>query len=319
MLANMKARRHLSLAGGVSAFLMCAAATPTPTPSSPASGDRGLAVVHVGPRSVSVQELRARLALVPSVQKRALGATDDERRERFVNEIIVPDALFALEAGRIHLAEQPAVRARLNGVLRDALVLEFGHELERARAVTEVEIERYFDEHRDEFSVPKRLHAWWIVVDSAELARTILSETQGVAGLRRWTELARRHSTDRATRMRSGDLGFVDATGQSSIPSVRVPPEVYSAAEAVADGAVVPKPVEVSGRFAVVWRRGSSPARDVEPKDVKLRIGRALLERRVQEQVQTKLQELRRQHVRDLRVSLLSELPGSDPSSTTQR
>lgn len=275
--------------------------------------------MHVGPRSFSVDELRARLAIVPSVQKRALGKNDDERRERFVNEVIVPEALFALEAERTRLAEQPGVQGRLKGVLRDALVREFGGELERQQAVTPVEIETYFNEHRAEFSVPKRLRVWWIVVDGSELAQSILSETRGVSGLRRWTELARQHSTDRATRMRSGDLGFVDATGQSSIPSVRVPPEVYAAADTVADGAIVPQPVGVSGRFAAIWRRGSSPAQNVELKDVERRIARALVERRVQELVQRTLQALRRQYVRDLRASLLSELPGSGPSSTKQR
>jgi hypothetical protein len=317
MLANMKARRHPSLAAGVSALLMCVAATGTP--SSSAARDGGLAAVHVGPRSVSVEELRARLALVPSVQRRVLGTNDDERRERFVNEVVVPEVLFALEVERTRLTEQPGVQARLKGVLRDVFVLELSRELERQQAVTPTEIQTYFNEHRAEFSVPKRLHAWWIVVDSSELAQRILSETRGVAGLQRWKELARQHSTDRATRMRSGDLGFVDAAGQSSIPNVRVPPEVYSAADTVADGALVPKPVEVSGRFAVIWRRGSSPGRKVELEDVAPRISRALMERRLHKQLQTELQALRKRYVRDLRTSLLSELPGSGPSATTRR
>jgi hypothetical protein len=316
MLDSMTSRQHLSSLAGLSAFLVCVAAAPAPSSSAP--HDRGLAAVRVGPRTVSVDELQARLQLVPSVQRRALGSSDDQRRERFVNEVVVPEALFALEAERTRLPEQPEVQARLEGVLRDAVVLELSRELERQRAVTPDEVQRYYREHRSEFSRPKRIHAWWIVVDSPELAQKVLAETRGVAGLRRWTDLARQYSTDRATRMRSGDLGFLDATGQSSIPNVRVPAEIYAAADAVADGALVPKPVEVSGRRAIVWRRGSSPGQEVELKDVEARIGRALMERRVQEQLQTDLRALRRQYVRDLRANLLSELPGSKSSPAAE-
>jgi hypothetical protein len=301
---------------GVTVFLLCVAATPT---SSSGRGDSARAAVHVGPRSVAVGELQARLELVPSIQKRALGATDDERRARFVNEVVVPESLFALEAERTRLSEQPAVRARLNGVLRDALMLDLGQQLARERAVTQIEVERYFAEHRAEFSVPKRLRAWWIVVDSSELAQRILSETRGVAGVKRWTELARQHSTDRATRMRSGDLGFINASGQSSVPNVRVSPEVYAAADGVVDGAIVPKPVEVSGRFAVIWRRGSSPARTVELEDVQPRIERALMERLVAQRLDATLETLRKQHVRDVRAGLVMELPRSSAPATPER
>jgi hypothetical protein len=211
------------------------------------------------------------------------------------------------------------VRARLNGVLRDALTLELGRELAHEQAISHVEVEQYFDEHRAEFSVPKRLRAWWIVVDDFELAQKILSETRGVDGLRRWKQLARQHSTDHATRMRSGDLAFIDATGQSSVPTVRVTPEVYTAADTVPDGAIVPKPVEVSGQFAVVWRRGSSPARSVGLEQVRPRIERALMERRVNQRLSALLKELRRQHVSDLRASLISKLPAPRPFSTAGR
>lgn len=306
--------RPLELLAGVTVLLLCAAATPA---RSPGSSTSPRAAMHVGPRSVTVEELQTRLDLVPALQKRALGATDDERRARFVNDVVVPESLFALESERSRLVEQPAVRARLNGVLRDALMLDLGREVAREQSVTQVEVEQYFAEHRAEFSVPKRLRAWWIVVDSSELAQKVLSETRGVAGVKRWNELARQHSTDRATRMRSGDLGFIDATGQSSVPNVRVSPEVYAAADGVLDGAIVPKPVEVSGRFAVIWRRGSSAARTVELEAVRPRIERALHERRVAQRLETLLEQLRKQHVRDLRAGLVLELPvsGAPPAA----
>lgn len=99
-----------------------------------------------------------------------------------------------------------------------------------------------------------------ILVPDPLLAHELLSQLQPLDP-KRWQALARQHSVDRATYLRAGDLGFVDPSGQTHRPQVRVASALYHAAMAVADGELVPAPVPEGRAWAVVWRRGSRPRR----------------------------------------------------------
>jgi peptidyl-prolyl cis-trans isomerase C len=108
--------------------------------------------------------------------------------------------------------------------------------------------------------------------------------------------------------MRGGDLGFVRADGTTDVPRVRVDPGLYAAAEKVKDGEVVAEPVREGNQWAAVWRRGSLPEikRTIEQEE--RAITQVLTRKKLDERRTSLLEQLRKQHVRDVNESLLDGL-----------
>ena len=91
--------------------------------------------------------------------------------------------------------------------------------------------------------------------------------------------------------------------GDTDTPRVRVDPALFRAAQAVKDGQFVPEPVKEGEKFAVVWRRGSLPAkaRTVEQERESMQ---NLLERRRADDAHAALVlKLRAEFVKDEHVS----------------
>jgi peptidyl-prolyl cis-trans isomerase C len=89
---------------------------------------------------------------------------------------------------------------------RDRLLAEryVVHKLGVPAAPTKEEVKEYYGEHRAEFDQPEMVHAWQIVVSSAEEAKSLLDQIRNGAS---FEELARKHSESPDGR-KGGDLGF---------------------------------------------------------------------------------------------------------------
>ena len=122
------------------------------------------------------------------------------------------------------------------------------------------EIAGFYAQNLARFDTPERIGVFRILCSSEAEAKEVIAVARGSSGLTRWKELARDKSLDKATAYRSGNLGFLAADGTSSEVSVRVDPALFAAASRVRDGEIVAEPVAEGPAFAVVWRRGSTPA-----------------------------------------------------------
>lgn len=271
------------------------------------------AVVRVGSVLVDRGRFVRRISAMPALQRRAFGGAASEGLRAFVARVVVPEALQLAEAQRRGLAGRPRFVAERRELLRSALLEELRDEVHREHPVTAAEAKRYFEAHRADFEQPLRLRLWRIVVDSEGLARKIIAEAAGVRGDQRWRALAREHSLDAATKLRGGDLGFVDPEGRSEQPRVRVDAACYRAALGVADGELVPEPLTSGAQFVVLWRRGSRPAASIPFQEVSDAIRERLLFERVSLARDALLKGLRGQHLSEYRPEATSALP---PSAT---
>jgi peptidyl-prolyl cis-trans isomerase C len=132
----------------------------------------------------------------------------------------------------------------------------------------EAAIDAYLAVHSSEWKSPQRLRVFRILVATREQAAQLIAELadKPIADFR---AAARTHSLDRTSHERGGDLGFVAADGSTYIPTVTVEPALYAAAIQVEEGAFVPVPVAEGPHFAVVWRRGSLPAQELDPPEAR--------------------------------------------------
>jgi peptidyl-prolyl cis-trans isomerase C len=217
-------------------------------------------VATIGRSQLTTRDIERRLTALPAFQLTALAGTVEAAKRRYVQEVLVRELLLDQAASDEKLEQDQAVAEQVRARLAEALVTELERELERDRPVTDEEVHRAFEAEQASLGAPRRLRVFRILVGDEAEARKLIGEAHGTAGLTKWATLARERSLDKATNMRSGDLGFVRPDGSTDVPGLRVDPALFSAAERVADGALVPDPVKESDQFAVIWRRGSLPA-----------------------------------------------------------
>jgi hypothetical protein len=245
----------------------------------------GALVLRAGSVSVDAQAFSRRMALLSPTQLAALGARWAEQRRRFLDEVLIPEALLEGQA-----RQSPALSTAADAALAQALLTDL---LARARdQVTEAELASYYEQHRDQFETPSSILIWRIRVPSEPRARELIAQlrTPNSADFRR---LAREHSSDSATAMRGGSLGYVASDGQSHLPEVRVSPALFAAASRVKDGELVGEPVVEGAELAVVWRRATRPAQAQSLADAAEEVAALLAEEKLGVETRALLERLR--------------------------
>lgn len=272
--------------------------------SPPAPAGKSDVALTVGESSMTVAEIERRLSSIPHFQLAQFGKTPAEIRKGFVEKVLVPELLYVEEARRRKLEAAPGTRDRIRDALRQATEMELR---EAANSVSPEEIKSYYDENRHRFNTPRRIKLWRILVRDEASAKKILGAVKGseLEGANRWNKHARDDSIDKSTNMRDGDLGFVSPDGQTEMPQLRVDPALFTAAEKVKDGELVPEPVREGDKHAVVWRRGSMEAVHRTLEQEKGPIRQVLRRKKLETAMTELLTRLREQHVRGVSEALL--------------
>lgn len=277
-------------------------------PSAAADGDNGGdVVVTVGSSTMTVAELQRRLSAFQPFQLTGLGKTPEEVKKNFIDTAVLPEMLYAEEARRRKLEDEPGVADRLRDVYRAVLQNRLEESIAKDHAVTIQEIKQYYDENKERFNTPRRIKIWRILVADEATAKKMLDSIKaaGAQGLTRWGELSRKESLDKATGMRDGTLGFVEPDGKTDMPEVRVDPALFAAADKVKDGELVPDPVKEGERWALIWRRGSMEAvhRSVAQEEKAIR--QVLMRKKREEAMRELLERLEKEYVKDENPELL--------------
>jgi peptidyl-prolyl cis-trans isomerase C len=268
-------------------------------------------VLSVGSEAADVATVTRAIQRVPAFQWAELGADDSARRRAVVDRLLVPELQGLAEARARGLDKRPRTLDRLRELYARAMDAQLTRDSAAQQPVTDVDVQKYFDEHRDRFETPRRIRIWRILVSDIELAKKIIVESQGATGPAKWRNFARDSSLDAATKFRDGDLGFVRPDGSTDTPQLRVDPALFVAVDKLAEGQLAPEPLPVSGGFAVVWRRGSLPpiARTVAQEAPAIRT--LLARQRLENARQTLVAELRKKSLKVFDTQLLETLPDS--------
>ena len=262
-----------------------------------ASVTESTVVATVGTRRVTADELARRIAALPPFQLRTFGRSDDEVRRNFLERVVIREALLAEGAVDKHLAEREDVMERIRGALESALFERLRAEALRQSPVTDAEVKQYYDANPTKFHAPLRIAVSRILVEKREEAASIIQEFLADPTAKRWLDLARDKSLDKATSMRGGNLGFVSPDGTTDEPGLKVDRAILSAAAKIADGKIVPEPVEDGGRYAVVYRRQSMRATDRSLELEASSIRQVLAHEKVEKYMTALLERLRSAHM----------------------
>jgi len=265
-------------------------------------------VAKVGTRVFTISEVERRIATVPAFQLRYFGKSPEEIRRRFVEETLVKDALLVQGAEAEKLSDTIEVAERIRGVLRAALIKKITDEAEAAGPVTDEEVKAYYEANLSKYHAPPRIVLWRITLATREEAQSVIDKVKTDLSPKKWNEIAREQSLDKATNMRGGNLGFVEPNGTTSDPNLKVDAALVTAADKVKDGELVQEPVADDGKWSVVWRRQSMKAvdRPLEMEATQIRI--TLMRQRADKRVADTLAELRKKSVSETNADLLELL-----------
>ncbi len=265
-------------------------------------------VVSVGDSALDASTVANRLSRTPDYQLARYGKTPEAARKAFVDQVLVPELLFAEEGKRRKLDQSPGLHDKVLSVLKDALERGLREEVMQKTPVTPDEIKTYFEGNKERFEVPRRIRLWKILVKDEQTARKIIADARGTDALKKWSQFARENSLDKATALRNGDLGMVRPDGSTDAPRVKVRPEIVAAAEKLKDGQLSTEPVPEGDGFAVLWRRGTMPEtkRTLAQEQSSIR---QLLERRRAEEARTALlASLKQRDVKEQHAELLEHI-----------
>ncbi len=267
---------------------------------------RDAPVATVGSKTITAGELETRLAAVPRFQLSAFGDTPDVIRHRFLNEVLVPDALLAMGAEAQHMDRDPQAQGGITRALANATVRALRTANGSAKDISMEDVNRFYTANKARYDTPDRYQVWRILCRTREEAVAVILAAKKDLTVQTWSALARDHSIDEATNQRGGNLGFLSLDGSSNEAGVRADPAVVKAAAAVKDAEIVPNPVAEGPNFAIVWHKTTVPAMHRTVDDVAAQIRDTLWKQRDEQSVRKLVADLRARDLKELNEGLLN-------------
>lgn len=264
-------------------------------------------VARVGAQTITAGELTRRMLQIPPFQLKSFGKTEDEIKKNFLERVMVRDLLLARGSLDQKLDTQENVEDRVRATLRSAMLQQIRIEVQ-ATPVSQEDVKKYYDENIEKFRAPERIAIWRILVEKKEDGAKIIEEVKKDNSVKKWSDLARDKSLDKATNMRGGNLGYVDPDGKTTDALIVVDKAVLDAAHALKDAELAPEPVKEGDKWAVVWRRQTMKAVSRSLEDEAPGIRQTLARQHVEERLKEVLEKARAEQVHDLKVEMVDDV-----------
>lgn len=277
------------------------AQTANPVPAPPPTPGPSVVVARVGEQTITSDQVEKLAKSIPPYQLKRMGTAEEVARK--ITESLVAQLLAEQGAMADELHERLDVAQRIRSIYGSALLQDVQQNASEA-AVTDAEIEAFYEANREHYRSEERIRVWQIVVATEAEAKAILKTIKSDAKyaedpVKAWDELARTKSLDKGTAMRKGDLGFMRPDGSTAHRDVAFPAEVYAAVAKIQDGEVVAEPVKIQNDWLILQRRGSvkTPERSLEQEKATIR--GMLAKKKVRDVGGALITELRGKHLTD--------------------
>jgi peptidyl-prolyl cis-trans isomerase C len=161
-------------------------------------------LARVRGRKITLKEFQERIVGIPSYYRGFL-ATVNGKMELL--DGMIAEAVLIEKAKEEGLHRKEEINSRLR-IAEDRVLLEaMVQELQKGRiAVSDEEVEDYFEKHKEEFSNPEQVRVSHILVRTKSEAQKILDELRGGAS---FEKLVQEYSIDSITALKGGDLGYI--------------------------------------------------------------------------------------------------------------
>jgi len=207
--------------------------------------------------------------------------TSLEQKKEFL-ESLVRFEVLAKEAYRRGLDKDPEVIRTMKQVMIQKLMRDEFDAKVTADSVTDAEMKAYYDANLAEYVKPEEVRVSAIILKNRAQAERVLIEAKGDAGKtnKGFRDLVMKYSTDEETKLRGGDLRYLD------MKTTDVPPAVIKGAFALMNtGDVSPVVDAGNGTFYILKQTGRRKSMTKSFDDAKPQIRNKLFrEKRLQAQ-----------------------------------
>jgi parvulin-like peptidyl-prolyl isomerase len=294
-----------------------ASASARPTGISPELAQRVLA--KVGDRAITLGDYAATLERMDSFERLRYQSAD--RRKQLLEELIDLE-LLAAEARRRGLDKQPETQERVRQMLRDELLAQVRASAPAPADISEADVRKYYEAHRDDFREPERRRVAHIVVGSEAEAKTVLEKAL-TASPAEWGKLVAEKSRDARSKPSAGmpvelagDLGIVGPPGHARGQNPAVPEPLRAAVfEIEKVGGVLGRPIAVGGLFHIVRMTSKTDARDRSYADAERSIRVALVQEQIRAREAELEAELKKKYPVTIDEAQLAKIPLPAPSA----
>ncbi|MFC2149259.1 peptidylprolyl isomerase [Candidatus Auribacterota bacterium] len=160
------------------------------------------AIATVNNSKITVADFQSILGKVPPNYRKFIV----NQKNRVVDDLIKQELLFQA-AEKLDLGKDKEVLKSIEGLKKQIMVQRYIQlEVVDKVKVTDQEIKKYYQSHKEEFNLPERVRAAHILVKNEDEAKKILDKLNNGAD---FAKLAAEHSID-PSKLKGGDLGFFE-------------------------------------------------------------------------------------------------------------
>jgi peptidyl-prolyl cis-trans isomerase C len=266
-------------------------------PAGSAAGAKDV-VATVGNEKITLNEVDEKIAKMPPYYQSML----KDRKKELVEDLVL-EKLFYNEAKVKGLENDKEVKELLAEARKKIIISKFiKDEIENKAAITDKEVQDYYDSHKEEFSIPERWRASHILVKTEQEAKGILDE---LSKGKSFEELAKEKSQDVSAK-KGGDLGYF-AKGQM-VPEFE---EAVIKLEVGQTSGIV----KTQFGYHVIRLTDKKPPEAQQLKDVEARIKNELLTKKRREIFDKLVADLKSRTKTTINESLLSPPPAAKPNA----
>ncbi|HKU44660.1 MAG TPA: peptidyl-prolyl cis-trans isomerase [Polyangiales bacterium] len=175
------------------------------------------------------------------------------------------------------------------------------------KTVPAAAVQKYYDEHIDEFVRPELRRASLVLVPTEAEANGLLEQAKA-ADARGFRELARLHSKDETSRLRGGDLRYFDAKGKPDDGETPLDAALVKPVFALKDIGDTTGVVKTTAGFAILKLTGLRAAHAESAKQADERIRMRLWREQREAAIDAMLVELRQQYKPVLHPELIDSI-----------
>ena len=187
------------------------------------------------------------------------------QQKQMLDKLIERELLVDV-ASKAGVEKDPEFLKALNNYKKDLEIKVWMDKIYKRTLISDSEANKYYQEHKDQFKTPAKVHARHILVKSEKEAKDIISELSKLKGeelKKKFIELAKAKSTGPSGKS-GGDLGYF-GQGQMVKP-------FNDAVFAMKKGEITKEPVKTQFGYHIIYLEDKKPAGNSSFEDVKNRI-----------------------------------------------
>jgi peptidyl-prolyl cis-trans isomerase C len=256
--------------------------------------DQGKAIATIDGEKITVQEFNNELDKIPMNMKMLVASQSGKRS--FLDRLIV-QRLLLREAKKESLEKDKEFQDKL-AEFREQLTMQtlLSRKVSTALNISDADLQKYYDAHKEEFKKDKEIHTRQIVVKSEQEAREIQAK---IAKGEDFGELAKRYSLDPSAGTTGGDIGFH--------PKGTLIPEYEAAAFQLTKVGQVSAPVKTQLGYHLIKLEGVKASSYAPFAEVKDFIRQKITQEKQAEMVQKYIEDLKKKTKIVVNEDLLKE------------